>query len=244
MRNVKIIMAYRGTKYHGFQRQENAVSIQQVVEEALEKVLNEKITIYGCSRTDAGVHAEEYCFNFYTQKTVPCRGILLGTNQFLPDDISFLSVEDADLDFHARYSCKAKEYIYRIHASLSKDPFRKDLALHYRNPVNLPLMQEAASHFVGKRDFAAFCSDGGQKSNTVRTVYKCELIQNGSNIELHVKGDGFLYNMIRIIVGTLLYMNEGKISMEELEEIFASGDRTRAGRTARPHGLYLHKIYY
>lgn len=245
MRNLKVYMAYRGTRYHGFQRQENALAVQQVVEEALEKVLDEPVTIYGCSRTDTGVHAEAYCFNFYTQKTVPNRGIILGTNQFLPPDISLLSCEEEDLDFHARYSCKGKEYLYKIHADICKDPFSTDLALHYRRPIDIELMREAASHYVGRRDFAAFCSQGSTPmKTTVRTIEHFRIEQKGSEIEMLVKGDGFLYNMVRIMVGTLLYINEGKIKLSELEDIFESKNRILAGKTAQPHGLYLHKIYY
>ena len=244
MRNLKIFMAYRGTNYHGFQRQENAITVQEIVENCLSKILNVKTTIYGCSRTDTGVHALEYCFNFRTEKPISNIGVIRGMNTILPDDISILSCEEVSDDFHARYSCKGKEYIYKIHNSESKNPFAEDLAFHYRRPIDVELISEASKAFIGTHDFKAFCSTGSNKEITVRTIYDFSVTQNGSEIILLVKGDGFLYNMVRIMVGTLLFINEGKIKAEALPEIILSKDRSNAGKTAQPQGLYLSKIYY
>ena len=244
MRNIKVMMSYRGTRYHGFQRQANAMTVQEIVENCLGKMLDHKTTIYGCSRTDTGVHALEYCFNFRTESQIPLSGLVRGMNTLLPKDISVLSSEEAPEDFHARFSCKGKEYLYKIHNHESKDPFAEDLALHYRRPLDAELIAKAGKAFIGTHDFKAFCSVGSNKEITVRTVYDFTVSKNENEIVLLVKGDGFLYNMVRIMVGTLLFINEGKIQADALEAILLSGDRTNSGKTAQPHGLYLNRIYY
>ncbi|MGN0612352.1 MAG: tRNA pseudouridine(38-40) synthase TruA [Porcipelethomonas sp.] len=244
MRNLKVIMAYRGTNYHGFQRQENALTVQEVVEKHVSSVLNEKVIINGCSRTDTGVHANNYCFSVMTNSSIPERNFVRGVNGRLPDDISIISCEEAPEDFHARFSCKAKEYIYMMHCSESKNPFATDLAYHYRRPVNAELIREAAQKFVGTHDFMAFCSDSTGKKSTVRTIYNFDIEINGCSLKMLVKGDGFLYNMIRIMVGTLLMVNEKKILPDDIDRIMESRDRQLAGKTAQAHGLYLNRIFY
>ena len=244
MRNLKVMTAYRGTKYHGFQRQANAVTVQEVLEKAVSKVLNEPVTITGCSRTDTGVHASNFCFNVKTESTIRTLGFCRGVNGELPDDISILSCEDAPLDFHARYDCKGKEYAYKMHVSESKDPFSTDLALHYRRPFDIEKARRAAAYLVGTHDFASFCADCTKVSTTVRTIYSLEIENSGDSVIMLVKGNGFLYNMIRIIAGTLLDINEGKIAPDDMPEILAARDRLRAGRTAMAHGLYLNRVFY
>ncbi len=244
MRNLKVIMAYRGTAYHGFQRQENAITVQEVVEKHVSKVLNHKAVINGCSRTDTGVHANNYCFSVMTESSIPVKGFVRGVNGELPDDISILSCEDAPLDFHARFSCKGKEYYYLIHNSESKNPFSTDLAYHYRRPFDAELVRYAAQRFIGTHDFAGFCSNYDKNQNTVRTIDKFDIEINGESVKMLVKGDGFLYNMIRIMVGTLLTVNEGYMKPEYIDEILKEKRRELAGRTAQAHGLYLDKIFY
>ncbi len=244
MRNLKVIMAYRGTNYHGFQRQDNAVTVQEVVEGAVSSVLNEKVTINGCSRTDTGVHANNFCFSVKTNSLIPPKNFVRGVNGRLPDDISILSCEEADEDFHARFSCKAKEYIYLMHCSESKNPFATDLALHYRRPADVGLMGKAAQEFVGTHDFRAFCADSTGKLTTVRTIYNFDVVSNGDTLKMLVKGDGFLYNMIRIMVGTLIMVNEKKIEASDIKRIIESRDRLKAGKTAQAHGLYLNRVFY
>lgn len=244
MRNLKVMMAFRGTNYHGFQRQPNAVTVQEVVEQALSRLLNEPVTIQGCSRTDTGVHAQQFCFSMQTEKTIPVRNFIRGACGYLPEDISILSVEDMPPDFHARYSCWAKQYMYRIHNSESKNPFTTDLELHYRRPLQLDLMREAAIHFVGEHDFASLCSNCTEKQSTIRTIYDITIEKDENTVILLVKGNGFLYNMVRILVGTLLSVNEGRIAVSELDDILASRDRTRAGVTAQAHGLSLYRVFY
>jgi tRNA pseudouridine38-40 synthase len=237
-------MSYRGTDYHGFQRQNNAVTVQETVERCVGKVLNEKSEIFGCSRTDAGVHANRYCFSVYTNSSIATRNFVRGVNGELPKDISILSCEEAPSSFHARYSCTAKEYVYLIHNSESHNPFAQDLMLHYRRKFNAELVREAAYHFTGTHDFKSFCGANSQKIVTVRTICEFYVEVNGDRIKLLVKADGFLYNMIRIMVGTLLGVNEGQFSPSDIPLIIAAKDRTKAGRTAPAHGLYLNRISY
>ena len=244
MRNLKVIMAYRGTAYHGYQRQNNGITVQEVVERCVGKVLNEPVTIHGCSRTDAGVHARNYCFSVETSSNIAPLGFVRGVNGELPKDISILSCEEADPDFHARFSCKGKEYLYLLHCSECKDPFTTDMACHYRRPFHADLVYEAAQHFVGERDFRAFCSNCAENTNTVRRIHSFDVEIAGDKVKMLVKGDGFLYNMVRIMVGTLLDVNEGKIPADTLEAIFAAGQRKLAGRTAPAHGLYLNRVFY
>lgn len=243
-RTLKLMLSYRGTRYHGFQRQENAVTVQSVTEAALSKVLNQPITITGCSRTDTGVHARQFCCSLKTDRMIPHLNLMRGVNGELPDDISILSCEDAAADFHARFDCKGKEYIYRIHNNESKNPFLTDLALHYRRPMDIPRMHECAQVFVGTHDFRTFCASGGIKENTVRTIYEMSVKKQGDCVAVLVKGDGFLYNMIRILVGTLLMANEQSLTPSDMREILAAKDRLRAGNTARAHGLYLNRVFY
>ena len=243
-RNLKVWIAYRGTRYHGFQRQSNALAVQEVLEEKVSKVLNEPVTIYGCSRTDTGVHANRYCFNVYTSSNIRNIGFVRGVNGELPADISVLSCEDAPPEFHARYDCVGKEYLYRIHASESKNPFETDLSYHYRRPLDIDRVREAADHFVGTHDFASFCADCTNVSTTIRTIYSLDIEKSGTSVIMLVKGDGFLYNMIRIIAGTLIDVNERRFDPSDMPAILAARDRLSAGRTAMAHGLYLNRVFY
>ena len=244
MRNLKVMIAYRGTNYHGFQRQSNAITVQETVEKHISKVLNEPVTITGCSRTDTGVHANEFCFNVKTSSRIPCRNFVRGVNGELPDDISVLSCEEVPEDFHARFDCKGKEYVYKIHCSESKNPFAPDLEFHYRRPFDIEAAKKAAGYFVGTHDFASFCADCTNVSTTVRTIYSFNIEKHGNTVVMLVKGDGFLYNMIRIMAGTLIDISEKRFSPDDIPDILAARDRLRAGRTAMAHGLYLNKVYY
>lgn len=244
MRNLKVFTAYCGTAYHGFQRQENAVGVQNILEEKLSLLTNGDVKINGCSRTDTGVHANEYCFSFETEHSIPCNNIIRGMNSILPDDISILSCEEVPADFHARYSCIAKEYEYLILNRQSKDPFLADRALHYPFKLDIPLIEKAAQDFVGTHDFTSFCGTANLKENTVRTIEYFKVIQNENLVKLIVKGDGFLYNMVRIMVGTLIFINEGKLDAGSIPAIIEAMDRNLAGKTIGAQGLYLNKVFY
>ncbi|MBQ8582634.1 MAG: tRNA pseudouridine(38-40) synthase TruA [Ruminococcus sp.] len=244
MRNLKVITAYRGTKYHGFQRQSNAITVQEVLEQKLSKVLNEPVTITGCSRTDTGVHANQFCFNVKTNSSISYLGFTRGVNGELPADISILSCEEAPLDFHARFDCKGKEYIYKLHCSESKNPFADDLMLHYRRKFDINAARKASRYFVGTHDFSSFCADCTNVSTTIRTIYSFEIENSGDSVIMLVKGNGFLYNMIRIMVGTLIDVSEKRIAPDDIPRILEAKDRLRAGRTAMAHGLYLNRVFY
>lgn len=244
MRNIKVLMSYRGTAYHGFQRQENSVAIQNILEEKLSYLTAAPVKINGCSRTDTGVHANEYCFSFQTEHKIPCANIIRGMNSLLPDDIALHDCCEVPEDFHARYSCKGKEYQYLILNAPTKDPFRADLAFHYPFRLDTELMHRAAQDYVGTHDFTSFCGTANQKENNVRTIEYFLIEKDENLVKLLVKGDGFLYNMVRIMVGTLIYINEGRIPADGIPEILAAKNRDAAGKTAVPYGLYLNKVYY
>ncbi|MBP1560324.1 MAG: tRNA pseudouridine(38-40) synthase TruA [Oscillospiraceae bacterium] len=244
MRNLKVMMAYRGTAYHGFQRQENAVGIQNILEEKLSALTNAEVKINGCSRTDTGVHANEYCFSFETAHRIPCGNIVRGMNSILPDDLAILSCEEVPEDFHARYSCTGKEYLYLILNRPSKDPFLSDLALHYPFALDTELIERAAQDFVGTHDFTAFCGTANQKENSVRTIEYFKVEKDENLVKLLVKGDGFLYNMVRIMVGTLIFINEKKLAPDCIPALLEKRDRNLAGKTAQAQGLYLNKVFY
>ena len=244
LRNLKVMIAYRGTAYHGFQIQNNGITVQEVVETCVSKVLNESVSIQGCSRTDTGVHAKQFCFSVQTHSTIPILGFVRGVNGELPKDISVLSCEEADPAFHARFSCKGKEYLYLIHCSESKDPFTTDMAFHYRRPFHAEQVQEAANYFIGTQDFRSFCSACADDINTVRTVHDFRVLTEGDKIRLLVSGDGFLYHMVRNMVGTLLDINENRIETAALPDILKARSRLAAGRTAPAHGLYLNQVFY
>lgn len=237
-------MSYRGTAYHGFQRQENAVGIQNILEEKLSALTDSAVKLNGCSRTDSGVHAREYCFSFETEHTIPCGNIVRGMNSLLPDDLAILNCEEVSADFHARYSCKGKEYMYLILNRREKDPFLADLALHYPYQLNTELIAKAAQDFVGGHDFTSFCGTANQKEDSFRTIEYFRVEKSENLVKLLVKGDGFLYNMVRIMVGTLIFINEDKLSVDCIPHILAARDRNIAGKTVPAHGLYLNKVYY
>lgn len=247
MRNLKVFIAYNGAAYHGFQRQDNALSVQEVVEKALGKLLKcAAPVIYGCSRTDAGVHARRFCFNVHVDSKIPCEGFIKGMNTLLPDDIAVLSCEDAPEDFHARYDTKAKEYIYLINNKPIRDVFLQKLAYHYPYPLDIKKMNEAARLFVGEHDFAGFCRAEGKArvKSTVRTIYALNVSQNKGVCEIRIRGNGFLYNMVRIVAGTLIYVSEGKRSLEDVRRAIETGARDFAGVTLPPDGLYLSEVLY
>ncbi len=247
MRNLKVFISYNGAEYHGFQRQGNALTVQEAVENAIGKLLKIKPpVIFGCSRTDAGVHARRFCFNVKLDSNIPCVGFIKGMNTVLPDNIAVLSCEDADDDFHARFCTKAKEYVYLINNKPERDVFMQKLVYHYPFPLDIEKMREAAELFIGEHDFAAFCRSEGKArvSSTVRTIYSLSVSESTGIVEIKIKGSGFLYNMVRIVAGTLVYISEGKRSFKDVENALITGNRELAGITLPPEGLYLNEVYY
>lgn len=220
------------------------MGIQNILEEKLEYLTNAPVKINGCSRTDTGVHAREFCFNFTTEHIIPCGNIVRGMNSLLPGDIAVLDCREAPADFHARYSCKGKEYLYLILNRTAKDPFLSDLCLHYPYRLDTELIARSAQDFTGTHDFTSFCGTANQKEDSIRTVEYFKIEKNENLVKLLVKGDGFLYNMVRIMVGTLLFINEKKLSPDAVPEILAAKDRNLAGRTVSAGGLYLNRLFY
>ncbi len=243
-RNIMLSLRFDGSAYHGWQLQKNAVSVQQKINEALDSVFHENANVIGCSRTDAGVHALRFCCNFHTRKTIPCEKIPDAVNAYLPRDISVFAAKETAPDFHARFSCVGKEYIYRILNARYRDPFYENRALMYPYQLDTELLGREISAFVGRHDFSAFCSAGSDVTDKVRKIRAADVVKDGDIITVRVSGDGFLYNMVRIIVGTLLYVNEGKIPAGSVPSVIESKDRDRAGFTAPAQGLYLSNVYY
>lgn len=246
MRNLAITIRFVGTNYHGFQVQQNAMSVCEAFQDAAQQVLGERGELKGCSRTDSGVHANRYILSLKTSSTIDCRGFIFAMNTKLPDDIAVLDCREADDDFHARYSCKGKRYLYKIYNSRLPDPFLEHRAYRCPVPLDAGLMNEAAKCFIGTHDFSAFCAldNYNRDKSKVRTIFDCSVRRDGDVITISVTGDGFLYNMVRIVCGTLVHVSRGKIPLDTLPAIIEEGDRTKSGPTLPPQGLYLDDIFY
>ena len=243
-RNLLLKICFDGTAYHGWQIQKNALSVQEVFQNALYKILPDCPDIKGCSRTDSGVHAREYCVSVKTESSISCNKIPAAINSFLPKDIAVLSCSEVPDDFHARYSTTAKEYEYVIYNGSQRNPFYEGYSLHCRQKMQLEILNKAASFYVGKHDFKAFCSSHSDKEDTVRQVFYANISQTNDIVTFKVCANGFLYNMVRIMAGTLLFVNAGKINCKDIPYIIKSKQRSRAGQTAPAQGLYLNKIFY
>lgn len=242
--NIKIGLQFDGTNYHGWQIQKNAATVQETVKNALEKITGEKINLIGCGRTDAGVHAENYICNFHTLSSVPAEKFPYALNSVLPDDIVCLRACEAAEDFHANNSAVKKRYVYRILCRDFPDAFLGRYSWHYKHPLCVENMRRAAEAFMGEHDFIGFASSGFSVATTVREIYSLDVTENGDMITLDVVGNGFLYNMVRIITGTLVSVGGGKTDARDMADIIASRDRNRAGITAPPQGLCLREVYY
>lgn len=244
MRNLLVTLSYDGSYYHGWQIQKNAVTVQEVFQKALEKVLCENTDIKGCSRTDSGVHANMYCVSFKTEKSIPCENMVRALNTYLPKNIAVTSCKEVSDDFHARYSVKSKRYVYRIYNGKIRNPFLEKYAFQYRYPIDEKYLNNEAQAFLGTHDFSGFCSANSDVEDTVRTVYSFSVERSGDDVFFTVEADGFLYNMVRIMIGTLLFISEGKIKSGELSSVIDSKKRSVAGKTAPPQGLYLDFVNY
>lgn len=244
MRNLRLWLRYNGTAYHGWQVQENADTVQGQLETAAEQIFCEKISVNGCSRTDAGVHANEFCCNFRTEKMLGCDTVVKALNAKLPLDIVVLKCEEVPFEFHARFDTVSKEYIYKIWNSELRNPFLLDTVFQYKYKLDEEKLNKAAKDFIGTYDFKSFCASGSSVKDTVRTIFNAEVTRDGDLVIFRVEGDGFLYNMVRIMVGTLIYINEGKIGENDIKNIISSGNRLCAGKTVPPEGLYLNRVNY
>ena len=244
VRKYQMTLAFRGTAYHGFQVQQNARTVCQTFQDAVEAAFGVRYPVKGCSRTDAGVHANRFVLTMDCPQTLPCGAMVRALNNRLPGDIAVLDCALAPPDFHPRYSCLGKRYIYQIWNSQVKNPFLEDLAFQVRSVIDIGLANRAAGMFLGRRDFSALCAAGGGVEDRVRTVCDCRVDRRGDLITLSVTGDGFLYNMVRILAGTVLEAAFGRLAPEEIAGVLDSRDRGRAGPTLPPHGLFLDRVFY
>ena len=244
MKNIALRLRYDGSRYHGWQVQKNALTVAQTMEEALSKVCGEKIKLTGCGRTDAGVHALRYCANFRSDCTVPVDRLPLAVNTRLPGDIAVVDAVEVAEDFNAIGSCIKKEYVYKILNSRIPDPFLAERVCFYPQRLDISLMQAAARAFEGTHDFKAVRSEGTQTKTTVRTVHWCRAEKDGDLITVSICANGFLYNMCRAMVGTMVYASYGKLIPEEIPELLEKRDRRLTGPTMPPQGLYLNRIWY
>lgn len=244
MRNILLKLEFDGTNYHGWQKQKNALTIQQVVEDVLKQIMKEDIDVIGCSRTDAGVHAYEYVCNFKCNNSIPANKIPYALNSILPDDIAILEAKEVNENFHSRYNTIKKTYCYKVLNRPFKSAFKGNYTYHWPYDLDIKGIIEASKCFIGKKDFKAFMASGSSVNNTIRNITNISIqIPYEDMLYIYITGDGFLYNMVRIIVGTLLFVGNGKLNKKELIDIIESKDRKRAGVTVPPQGLYLYKVY-
>lgn len=244
MRRVKLTIAYDGTNYCGWQVQPNGITIEEVVNKALSKLTGENIVVIGASRTDSGVHAMGNVAVFDTNTTIPPERIAMAVNRILPEDIVVVKSEEVPLDFHPRYCDCEKTYEYHIVNTRIPIPTKRLTNYFVSYELDIEKMREAASYLVGEHDFASFCNIKTDVESTVRTVKELEILKNGNEITIRISGNGFLYNMVRIIVGTLIRVGRGFYEPKQVKEILEAKNRKAAGVTAPPHGLMLMEIRY
>ena len=244
MRNIALRLSYDGSNYHGWQVQKNEISVAETLETALTKICGHPVKTVGCGRTDAGVHALRYCANFRSDCTIPIKRFPLAVNSRLPADIAVTDAVEAPEDFNAIGSCIKKEYIYKILNRNIRDPFLENRVCFYPQHLDLERMQAAARAFEGRHDFRAVRSLGTETKTTVRTVHWCRAEKDGDLITVSICADGFLYNMCRAMVGTMVYASYGKLLPEEIPALLEKGDRRLTGPTMPPQGLYLNRIWY
>lgn len=248
MKNIAVRIMYDGAKYHGWQFQKNGITVQERIEAVLSELTSEKVSVCGCSRTDAGVHALEYIFNFKSNTRIPTERLPYAINNHLGNDsIAATDAWYVDDDFSSRFSSTGKRYIYKIWNSNFENPFTSKYSWFVPYKLNIEEMKSAAQFFCGTYDFSAFMAAGGSQKTTVRTIHACLVRQSAEwneQIEVEVEANAFLYNMVRIITGTLVDVGVGRIAASDIPDIIKSCDRKRAGMTAPPEGLFLKKVFY
>jgi len=246
MRNIKLILEYDGTNYHGWQTQARSgkATIQDTLELALTTLTHEKVITYSSGRTDAGVHAWGHVANFKTANTIPATAWAPALNHLLPPDIRILASEEAAPDFHARYSASGKTYKYLILGRRQPSALYRNFAWYINAPLNVTNMRKGLMFLIGRHDFSAFRSSGCRAKSPVRTILSASIKKRGDFVELQIEADAFLQYMVRIITGTLTEVGVGRYRPDDVKRILASRDRKEAGRTAPPHGLYLVSVNY
>lgn len=244
MRTIKITVEYDGTAYSGWQIQPNGLAVQQVLENALNKLLGEPVRVRSSGRTDAGVHAAGMAASFQTTKKFPLRAVIDGANHFLPPDIAILNASEVSADFKAIGDAIAKHYRYSILNSAVRSPLRRFTSWHVREPLDLNAMRMAAAYFAGRHDFAAFRASNCSAKTSIRRVDSVDITRNGDMIFIDVIGEGFLKNMVRVMSGTLVDIGKGRFKPDHLQWLLLNPDRQKAGVTAPACGLCLLKVYY
>ena len=244
MRNIKIVIEYDGKKYYGWQKQPNKITVQSEIERAIFEVTGEEVVIHSSGRTDAGVSAYNQVANFKIKSEIPVDTIPKALNAHLKKSIIVKSAEEVEDKFHSRYSCVGKKYMYVINNSKFGSAISRDSEYHFPQKLDIKKMKEAIKYFEGEHDFKGFKASGTSNKDSVRTIYKATIKTEGDRIYITLEGNGFLYNMVRIITGTLIDVGLGKIKPDEIPDIIDSKDRKRAGKTVPPHGLYLVEVYY
>ncbi|MBC8535458.1 tRNA pseudouridine(38-40) synthase TruA [Feifania hominis] len=244
MRTICLTIGFDGTEYHGYQIQRGKRTVQGTLQQAVRLVLPGTVSVTGCGRTDAGVHAQVYYVRVVTQSEMPLRKIPLALTANLPDDITVYRASEMPADFHPRYSMQSKEYTYRIWNRRTRNPFLLRYAYHVPRAVNREAMRLAARGFLGTHDFRCCQSAGSDQEDTVRTIYECELTERGDLLELRIRGSGFLYNMVRIIAGTVLEAGLGRMDPAAVATILAGGERAQMGPTLPAHGLAMTAVTY
>lgn len=245
MPNYKLTLCYDGTRYSGWQKQGNTdKTIQGRLEALLSRLLGQEVDVAGCGRTDAGVHAREQVCSFRAETDLSCAELLAALRQGLPEDIGALTLETAPPRFHARLSCAGKTYVYRVWNSAAPNVFERRYLLRETAPLDLDAMRRAAALLLGRHDFLAFSSAKRDKKSTVRELRRLDVLREGGEVRLVFEGDGFLYNMVRILTGTLLEVGRGERAPESVTAILQSGDRAQAGPTAPAQGLTLWSVDY
>ena len=244
MKNIKLTIEYDGSNYFGWQKQNNKETVQETIERAILAVTGEKINLTGSSRTDTGVHAKGMVANFKTNTSIPPNKIKFALNNKLPDDIVIINSEEVSEDFHSRYNSKGKTYCYTIINRKDRLALGRNYAYQFKWDLDIERMKSACKYFLGEHDFCAFMSSGSSVKTTVRTINELYIENNKDEIKIFISANGFLYNMVRIIVGTLIMVGIGKISDKDIINIIESKDRTKAGACVPANGLTLEKVYY
>lgn len=245
LKNLMVTISYDGSCFHGWQIQQNALTVQEVFQNSLSKIIGDDFDVKGCSRTDSGVHANMYCISLKTHHPIEPIRLKDALNRGLPKSVAVLDCQKADDSFHARYSCLSKEYIYKIWNSEVRNPFLDGYALHYRYKIDEQMLNRAAQAYVGKHDFTSFCTlDNREQGDLTRCVKAFSVERERDMVIMKVEADGFLYNMVRIMVGTLLKIQQGKLAADSIPEIIKKKNRKYAGPTAQACGLYLNKVNY
>ncbi len=244
MRKLLLTLAYDGAAFHGWQVQPNGVTVQQTLQDAMQRLYGSRPDVTGCSRTDAGVHARQFCCHFCDDGAREPREILRALNAMLPRSVAVTDCRVVPADFHARYSCRGKRYVYRMYVSPVRDPFREGYALRLARPLDEARAARFCEAVCGTHDFAGFSGAARTTQDTVRTLTDCRVVRQGDELHFTVCADGFLYNMVRILVGTLFWVDEGKIDPASIRERIAARDRSLAGPTAPPYALYLDRVFY